>query len=130
MRQQLTKYRKEKLAAQKAYQLSKALQEFYSSHPLSIWQKEKVDEIRNRYKLKQKELNVAHDIASSRLSEAFMQFELDYLYASEEYRKENPGMEWHTSGIKGLFTKAFWANLSKKAEQIGLNFYGKKAETK
>ncbi|MEK7068562.1 MAG: hypothetical protein AAB964_01970 [Patescibacteria group bacterium] len=108
----------------KAYRLSKELQHFYANHFLSPWQKTKIGEIRALYEHKQKGLDRAHDIASSRLSEEFMQFELDYAFASDQFKKENPGKEWAPSGIKGLLSKAFWVNLVRKGRELGVNLVG------
>ena len=108
-----------------AYKMSRKLQEFYASHLVSEWQRKEVDIIHADYEEKQKNLDIAHDHASSRLSENFMQFELDYLMASQEYKEENPGMQLAPAGMKGLFSRAFWNNLKVRAEQLGV-FYGKK----
>lgn len=105
-------------ARTRAYKLSRGLQEFYASHFFSTWQRKQVDIIHKDYEEKQKELDVARDHASSRLSENFMQFELDYLMASDEYKEQNPGMQLHESGVKGLFSRAFWHNLGVRAKKL------------
>ena len=106
----------------KAYKLSKSLQEFYAKHLVSAWQRGRVDDIRKMYEWKQNQLDAAHDFSSSRLSEEFMQYELDYLYASDQFKQDNPGMEWHPKGIKGVFKKAFWSNLIKRGMKLGIKF--------
>ena len=113
----------------KAYRLSKELQHFYANHFMSPWQKGKVGEIRAMYEHKQKGLDRAHDVASSRLSEEFMQFELDYIMASDQFKKDNPGKEWAPSGIKGLFSKAFWVNLVRTGRKMGVDLIGHGKET-
>lgn len=102
----------------KAYQLSKALQEFYESHLISQWQQGEINKIRKDYEEKQKALNIAHDIASSQLSEQFMQFELDYLYSSDEFKKDNPGINGSVRGIKNIFKKEFWGNLKTRLKNL------------
>lgn len=108
-------------AKSKAYKLSRELQHWYASHFLSAWQREKIAEIRAVYESKQKQLDRAHDIASSQLSEEYMQFELDYAVTSNKFKEDNPGEEWAPSGIRGLFAKAFWVNLAKRAKLMGVS---------
>lgn len=106
--------------------LSKQIMEFYQTHPIHAWQTENVKQIRGVYEEKQKDLDRAHDIGSSELSDVFMQFELDYLRASHDFAEKNPGMEYHPKGLKGLFTKAFWRNLTRQGKVLGIDLtYGK-----
>lgn len=126
----LNRGRKKELAKARAYQLSKELQRFYSTHTFSTWQQERVKEIRALYEARLKDLEVAHDHAASRCSEEFMQFELDYALASDAFKEKNPGMEWTPSGVKGLFAKAFWKNLMTRAKKFGVNLNAKEEPAK
>ena len=101
--------------------LSEKLTTFYASHAVSSWQKAEVDKIRKAYEAKEQELNIAHDMGMSRISDRFMQLELDWLMASDDFKQNNPGKEWHPSGVKGLLSKAFWTNLFKSAKEAGVN---------
>lgn len=116
-----TTERKAELARTKMYNLSKEIQRFYATHLVSVWQGERITEIRKLHEGAQKNLARKHDIAASQTSEMFAQFELDYLIASEKFKEKNPGMEWHPSGIKGVFYKAFWSNLTKRAKALGVD---------
>ena len=112
----LNRWRKKELTKVRAYGLAKELTLFYERHFVSPWQKSKVDEIRAMYEVKQKNLGKAYDIASSRLSEEFMMYELEYLRASESFKKDNPSKEWVPDGVRGYLTKAFWRNLFSKPQ--------------
>ncbi len=101
-------------------ELSEKLTKFYATHMLSPWQREEVDKIRKTYEEKNAELAMAHDVASSRLSDRFMQFELDWLVMSNDFKENNPGKEWHPSGLKGVFSRAFWANMFQRGDQMGV----------
>ncbi len=106
-----------------AYKLSRALQEFYASHMVSKWQRDRVNEIRALYEDKQKDLNIAHDHACSRLSEEFMDFELEYLRVSDKFKEENEGeeMPWNVNG-----KTPFIASLINRAKAFGLRLHGSK----
>lgn len=65
----------------------------------------KVNEVRADYEEKQKGLDQAHDIASSEMSDVYMQFELDYLNASHAFREKNPGEEYHEPGFAGIASR-------------------------
>jgi hypothetical protein len=86
--------------------LSKDITKWYAEHPLSAWQKQKVEEIRADYEEKQKALDQAHDIASSDLSDVYMEFELEYLKTSHRFREDNPGKEYHPKGMDGFVSRA------------------------
>lgn len=72
------------------------------------------------YEKKISDHNKMHDIAASKLSERFMQLELDYLNLTDEWKKTHPNMVWHPSGVKGFFTRAFWHNMQVRAKSLGL----------
>ena len=93
-------------------ELSAKLSQFYSSNFVSPWQRKGVDVIRKDYEEKLQKLSVAHDIAASKLSDEYMKFELDYLWASREFKKDNPGQEMDGIGRAGVFSGAFWRNMS------------------
>lgn len=132
-----------------AYKLSRDLQEWYATHLLSPWQREYVDSLRRQYEIGEHKLqnahyrgaqviaseffgsefeakiddhNKMHDVATSKLSEKFMQLELDYLNLTNEWKKNNPDREWHPSGLKGLITRAFWRNIYKRAQGLGIKW--------
>jgi|CXWL01.1.fsa_nt_gi cation transport regulator ChaB len=98
-------------AKKPAVALSKKLQQFYASHMVSTWQREKVQEIRDVYKDKQDGLDAAHDIASSKLSEEYMAFELEYLEKSQEMKTENGGQEPYHRDFRRFVSPAFWRQL-------------------
>lgn len=105
--------------------LTEQLTEFYGTHPISKWQQDEIDKIRKAYEEKNRDLAIAHDIASSRLSDKFMQLELDYIRGSHEFKEKNPGLQWVPSGIDGFFSSAFWYNLRQRAKSLGVQFtYG------
>lgn len=123
-----TTQRKAELERTKMYNLSKEIQRFYATHLVSLWQGERIKEIRALHEGAQKNLARKHDIAASQTSEMFAQFELDYLYASQQFKEKNPGEEWHPSGVKGIFYKAFWSNLMKRGKALGINLHGEEAK--
>ena len=87
----LSRARRADEAKKPAVALSKKLQQFYATHMVSTWQREKVGEIRAVYQDKQDQLDAGHDIASSQLSQEYMAFELEYLETSHRLKKENGG---------------------------------------
>lgn len=78
---------------------------------VSVWQKEKVGEIRAVYQDKQNALDAAHDIASSGLSQEYMQFELEYLETSQRMKTENGGQEPYHKDFRRFVSGAFWKQL-------------------
>lgn len=82
--------------------LSREIEIWYATHPLSPWQKQKVTEVREAYAVQQKNVDMAHNIASSELSDMYMEFELEYLKKSHEFREANPGKIYHEPGLAGL----------------------------
>lgn len=106
-----------------AYKLSRALQEFYASHLVSKWQRDRVNEIRALYEDKRKDLDIAHDHACSRLSEEFMEFELEYLKASDTFKEENEGAEMPFN-VDGK--TPFLTSIINKAKAFGLRLHGSK----
>lgn len=95
-------------AKKPAVALSKRLQQFYATHMVSTWQKDKVNEIRAVYQDKQDGLDAAHDIASSKLSEEYMQFELEYLETSHRLKDGNGGQEPYHRDFRRFISPAFW----------------------
>lgn len=98
-------------AKKPAVALSKKLQQFYATHMVSTWQKQKVQEIRDDYQDKQNGLDAAHDIASSNLSEQYMAFELEYLETSHRLKDANEGQEPYHKDIRRFISPAFWRQL-------------------
>lgn len=128
MQKMLSRFNRNEKARTKAYKLSREIQKFYANHYVAQWQQDRVSSIRTLFEAAMKNLEKAHDYSASRTSEEFMQFELDFLFASNKFREENPpGMEWHPEGVKGIFYKAFWKNLMIRAKMLGINLYGKEA---
>jgi hypothetical protein len=115
---------KKERARTRAFQLSKSLQEFYANNLVGATQRDEVGDIRRAFEHAMEQLNVAHDHATSRISEQYMQFELDYLRASQEWKVNNPGMEWHREGIRGVFAGAFWRNMARRAGALKINVNG------
>jgi hypothetical protein len=122
---QIGQWRRSEKAKTRGYKLSKELQLWYGNHYVSPWQQGKINEIRALYEKRQQDLARAHDYSASRLSEEFMQFELDYLFTSDKFKADNPGKEWAPTGVRGIFYKAFWKNLMKKADALGITLHGK-----
>lgn len=127
----LSRYDHNERARSRAYKLSREIQHFYANHMMAPWQHSRIGEIRALYEAAQKKLAKAHDLGSSRISEEFMQLELDTLFAMEQFRENNPGQEWHPDGIRGFFYKAFWKNIYKRmsdyAQAVGAPVtYGEK----
>lgn len=112
-----------------AIRLAKELERFYATNFVSTWQKEDVKKIREEYEKNQRVVDNGHDLASSKLSDKYAQLELDYLLASTDFKEKNPRMQWHPSGIRGLFTTAFWHNIIVRARHEGITFgsYAKKS---
>lgn len=146
---QLSRMEGNQRRATTAYKLSRDLQTFYGTHFVSEWQRDYVAAIRKTYEQKLHALEASHyqgslqiakdffgeeydkkikdhntilDYSASQLSEKYMQLELDYLMASEEYKKKNPGKKWHPGGVRGLFSSAFWHNLFARADQLGVKW--------
>src|SRR3990167_5625909 len=104
-------------AKKPAVALSKKLQQFYASHMVSLWQREKVNEIRAVYQDKQDGLDAAHDIASSQLSEEYMAFELEYLETSQRMKDENGGQEPYHKDFRRFVSKAFWQQIFQHGQE-------------
>ena len=110
-RSKLSRAMRAEEAKKPAVALSKKIQQFYATHMVSAWQREKVEEIRAVYKDKQDGLDAAHDIASSQLSEEYMAFELEYLEKSQEMKTENGGQEPYHKDFRRFVSPAFWRQL-------------------
>lgn len=100
-------------ARKPAVALSKRIQEFYATHLVSQWQRDKVQEIRNDYQEKQRGLDVAHNIASSKLSEQYMDFELEYLVTSDRLKEGNGGYEPYHRDIRRFVSPAFYKGVGR-----------------
>mgnify|MGYP001577533623 FL=1 len=107
----LSRARRADEAKKPAVALSKKLQQFYATHMVSTWQREKVGEIRAVYQDKQDQLDAGHDIASSKLSEEYMAFELEYLETSDRLKTENGGQEPYHKDFRRFVSPAFWRQL-------------------
>lgn len=115
----LDKLPRSEMRKTKLYKMSSAVQRFYESHLVSPWQKEKVNEIRGLYEYKQKNLDREYNIASTKLSAEFMEFELQYLETSDRLKQGNEGKEpYHKDGRRFL-SRAYWSQIKDK-------LYGKK----
>ena len=114
-------------AKTRAYKLSRDLQTFYATHFVSVWQRERVADIRKLFEKRIKDLEMAHDHAASRTSEEYMQLEVDYLVASDQFKEKNPGeeMTWSPGTGMGIMARAFFKNLVTRAKSLGLNWHGK-----
>lgn len=117
-------------AKTRAYKLSREIQTFYASHFVSKWQRDRVDDIRKLYEEREKDLALAHDHACSRVSEEFMQLELDYLMTSNSFKEkpENVGQEmtWSPGAGMGIMARAFLKNMVTRAKSLGLDWHGEK----
>ena len=120
-------------AKTRAYKLSREIQTFYASHFVSKWQRDRVDDIRKLYEERQKDLQLAHDHACSRVSEEFMQLELDYLMTSNSFKEkpENVGQEmtWSPGAGMGIMARAFLKNMVTRAKTLGLDWHGESKTT-
>lgn len=100
-------------ARKPAVALSKRIQQFYASHVVSQWQRDKVAEIREDYQEKQRGLDVAHNIASSKLSEQYMEFELEYLTISDRLKESDGGKPYHHD-FRRFVSPAFYKSVGRK----------------
>lgn len=101
-----------------AVALSKKLQKFYSSHFVSDWQRKKIQEIRDVYQEKQKGLDAAHDVASSKLSEEFMAFELEYLEVSDRLKEKGDGHEPFHNDVRAVVSPAFYKKIGRGIKSL------------
>lgn len=128
----MNRWLKKERAQIKAVKIAKEVERFYANHYVAPWQRDRVNQVRALHEAAQKKLRQAHDIGATRVSEEFAQMELDFLFASDNFKAKNPGMEWHPKGIKGIFYKAFWKNLVARAKKAGLDLekpYGSENQT-
>lgn len=100
-------------ARKPAVALSKRIQQFYATHVVSEWQRQKVSEIREDYQEKQRGLDVAHNIASSKLSEQYMEFELEYLETSHRLKERDGGEPFHHD-VRRFVSPAFYKSIGRK----------------
>lgn len=112
----LSRARRADEAKKPAVALSRKLQRFYAEHAVSKFQRAKVSEIRAMYQEKQQGLDVAHNIASSKLSEEYMYFELEYLQTSQRMKKEGDGYEPFHHDMRALWSPAFYKWVGRKMD--------------
>ena len=110
-RSKLSRAMRAEEAKKPAVALSKKIQQFFATHMVSTWQKQKIQEIRDDYQEKQAKLDAAHDIASSNLSEQYMAFELEYLETSHRLKDENGGREPYHKDIRRFISPVYWKQL-------------------
>ena len=61
-----------------------------------------------------------------------MQFELEYLMASDRFKDKKPvgsEMPWKPEGMNGIFARAFWKNLYLKIKANGINTHAAQEKT-
>ncbi len=104
-------------AKKPAVVLSRKIQRFYAQNLVSKWQKDKCAEIRAMYMEKQQGLDVAHNIASSKLSEEYMAYELEYLEISNRLKVQGDGYQPFHKDIRALISPAFYKWVGR---QLGL----------
>ena len=111
-------------ARRPAVAISKKIQGFYATHMVSEWQREKVAEIREDYQEKQRGLDVAHNIASSKLSEQYMQFELEYLETSDRLKERDGGEPYHHD-MRRFISPAFYGSIGRRVSAFFNTEHGK-----
>ena len=79
--------------------LSKALNDWYSTHFVSIEDQREIDKIRKTYQEKIELLEREYQRAYNQISLNFMQFELDFLNANDNAKKENEAATGDRRGI-------------------------------
>ena len=124
----LGQWRRNEKAKTKMYKLAREITEWYASHFVAPWQRDRVSEIRALHDKKQKDLAFAHDLAASQVSEEYATLELDYLMASESFRQKSPGeeMPWKPNKNLGFMARVFINNMLVRAKALGLNWHGEK----
>lgn len=110
----LDKLPRSEMRKTKVYKMSAAVQRFYESHLVSQWQRDKVSEIRALYEHKQKQLDREYNIASTRLSADFMEYELQYLETSNRLKNEGGGKEPYHKDARRFLSRAFWKGVKDK----------------
>lgn len=113
-------------ARKPAVALSKRIQQFYATHLVSAWQRQKVQEIRDDYQEKQKGLDVAHNIASSKLSEQYMAFELEYLETSDRLKERDGGEPYHHD-FRRFVSPAFYKGIGRRVSGFFNTEHGQEA---
>lgn len=109
-----------------AIALSQKLGDFYASRTVSTWQKQRIEDIRDVYKEKQQGLDVAHNIASSKLAEEYMGFELEYLETSDRLKERDGGEPYHHDW-RAVYSRAFWRAMGRKASGFFSTLHGQEA---
>lgn len=105
--------------------LAKELENLHANTVFRPWQIDRIKEIRAAYQAKCHAINRKADELIQEQTELFAQFEIDFIYASEHFKKENPGKEWKPkeAGI-GAFARAFWNKFVSKGKSLGIPSYG------
>ena len=101
-----------------AHKLNVKLQDFYAGHAVSIWQRERVSEIRAMCDEKLAGLSAAHDMAAAQVFTEYMEYELEYLETSHRLKSGNGGAEPYHADYRRFFSKAFWQRHGARAISI------------
>lgn len=115
--QQISNYAKDKMRESRFNKLVKECERLYATHPLAEWQRERIAEIRALGEFKCKVVDDKAMETKRRMVEEFMQFEIDFIYASAKFREENPGEEMKFA--KESKVSAFFKDIIERAKTLG-----------
>ena len=120
----LNQWRKQERLETKFAKLVRECDRLSKTEPLSSWQKDRIKEIRALGEFKCKVIDDKAREAKMGIVEEFMQFEIDFIYASQKFKTENPGREMRLipeeSGFRGMFSGAFFRSLIGRSKRMGI----------
>lgn len=115
--QKISNYAKDKMRETRFNKLVKECERLYATHPLAEWQRERIAEIRALGEFKCKVVDDKAMETKRRMVEEFMQFEIDFIYASTKFRQEHPGEEMKLA--KESKVSAFFKDIVERAKALG-----------
>lgn len=100
--------------------------QLHATLPMAEWQRKRIAEIRAVGEQKCREVEQASEMRKRQLVEDFMQFEIDFMLASNKFREHNPGEEWKPGGVwkAGFALRKFFKGLGHRAEAMSIPGYG------
>lgn len=97
-----------KIQASRLDKLVREGQRLWDTEKMEQWQIDRINEIRQLGEKKCAIIDQKADEAKRGIVEEFMQFEIDFIYGSQKFKKENPGEEMKLTKDSGGKLKELW----------------------
>lgn len=104
--------------------IAKELTTLHAQTPLAEWQRNRITEIRNAGEFHIKKMYHKARVLEMQLMEEYAQHEIDFIMASNQFKRDNPGQEWApdlTSKL-GLVARSFWKRFMATGQKLGINY--------